>query len=267
MEKQPLVSIIIPVYNGSNYIKEAIDSAINQTYSNIEIIVVNDGSNDNGATAKIVKKYGNKVKYFEKANGGVSTALNFAISKMTGEYFSWLSHDDRYYKNKIQSQIDYLKNYNDKTILYSDYDLMDENSNIFAVSKKNHEELIQKPEYSLLRGSIDGITLLIPKTAFDECGLFNEKLRCTQDYEMWRRMMSKYKFIHQPEVLATTRLHKNQTTNTSPVMLSEGNELWISLIESFSDTKKKELEFSVYNYYLEMLKFMKTTPYDGTIDF
>ena len=75
MEKQPLVSIIIPVYNGSNYIKEAIDSAINQTYSNIEIIVVNDGSNDNGATAKIVKKYGNKVKYFENTLSNINNSV------------------------------------------------------------------------------------------------------------------------------------------------------------------------------------------------
>ena len=75
------VSIIIPVYNGSNYVKEAIDSALAQTYKNKEIIVVNDGSTDEGATRDIVKSYGDKVTYYEKENGGVSTALNLGIEK------------------------------------------------------------------------------------------------------------------------------------------------------------------------------------------
>ena len=82
----PLVSIIIPVYNGSNYVKEAIDSALAQTYKNIEVIVVNDGSTDN--TEKIVKSYGDKIRYFYKENGGVASALNLAIENSKGEYIS-----------------------------------------------------------------------------------------------------------------------------------------------------------------------------------
>lgn len=265
------VSIIIPVYNGSDYMKEAIDSALNQTYKNIEILVVNDGSNDNGKTKKIAKSYGDKIKYFEKTNGGVSTALNLAIKNMTGDYFSWLSHDDRYYPNKIETQIEYLNNLSEeereKTILYSDYDLMNEYSEIFAKSYKEHEELNKKKEYALLRGAINGTTLLIPKKAFDKCGLFDESLRCTQDYVMWRKMMDYYDFVHQEGILATTRLHQNQTGNTSPKMLSEGNEFWTYLADSFDDAKKIELNGSVYNYYKELLEFMKTTPYTETIDY
>ena len=68
MEK-PLISIIIPVYNGSNYLRDAINSALAQTYTNIEIIVVNDGSNDNGETEKIALSYGEKIRYFSKENG------------------------------------------------------------------------------------------------------------------------------------------------------------------------------------------------------
>lgn len=66
----PKVSIVIPVYNGTNYMKDAIDSALNQTYKNCEVIVVNDGSTDHGATARLAKSYGNKIRYFEKENGG-----------------------------------------------------------------------------------------------------------------------------------------------------------------------------------------------------
>lgn len=266
----PKVSIVIPVYNGGEYVKEAIESALAQTYENVEIVIVNDGSKDDGATTRVVSKYAekypDKIKFFEKENGGVSTALNLALEKMTGEYFSWLSHDDRYYPEKISKQIEYLKDFNEKTILYSDYDLMNSYSEVFATSKKDHEELMQKKEYALLRGAINGITLLIPKTAFDECGDFRVDLRCVQDYELWLRMMlAGFEFVHQPEVLATTRLHELQTTNTSPKVLSEGNPFWIDMIESFGDVKRIELEGSVFKYYSEMKTFLETTPYDGAI--
>ena len=89
----PMVSIIIPVYNGANYLREAIDSALAQTYSNFEVIVVNDGSNDGGETDRIATSYGEKIRYFRKENGGVASALNMGIKHMKGDYFSWLSHD------------------------------------------------------------------------------------------------------------------------------------------------------------------------------
>jgi len=108
--------------------REAIDSAIAQTYNNIEIIVVNDGSNDNGKTREIALSYGDKIRYFEKENGGVSTALNLGIKEMKGEYFSWLSHDDVYYPNKIERQVKELEGLDDKkTIIHSDYEIADKN--------------------------------------------------------------------------------------------------------------------------------------------
>ena len=100
----PRVSIIIPVYNGANYLKEAIDCALNQSYQNLEVIVVNDGSCDEGATRSVALSYGDRIRYFEKENGGVSSALNLGIREMRGEYFSWLSHDDKYEKDKLQTR-------------------------------------------------------------------------------------------------------------------------------------------------------------------
>ena len=93
MNSYPKISIIIPVYNGSNYLQEAIESCLQQTYKEYEIIVVNDGSNDSGKTRAIAQKYDKQIRYFEKENGGVSSALNFGISKMEGDFFAWLSQD------------------------------------------------------------------------------------------------------------------------------------------------------------------------------
>lgn len=262
----PKVSIVIPVYNGERYVKYAIQSALNQTYSNIEVIVINDGSIDN--TEEIVKSFGDKIRYFYKDNGGVSTALNLAIKEMKGEYFSWLSHDDLYKADKIEQEIKFLSNCEEKNIiLYSDYDLINEKGDFIDNIVKNHDELIEKPEYSILLGAINGITLLIPKKAFDDCGLFDENLYCTQDYDMWSRMFGRYKFIHYPQILASSRIHINQETNKNPKVISEGDKLWIKLIELFDTDTKIKLEGSEYRYYVRMFNYLKNSQYYSTIKY
>ena len=85
----PLVSLAIPVFNGSDFMSLAIDSALAQTYPHVEIIVVNDGSSDEGETEKIALSYGDRVSYYSKKNGGVGSALNLALNKSCGEYIGF----------------------------------------------------------------------------------------------------------------------------------------------------------------------------------
>ena len=193
MKIHPKVSIIIPVYNGSNFLKDAIESALAQIYKNIEILVINDGSRDNGKTAKIARSFGKKIRYFEKENGGVASALNFGIKKMTGDYFSWLSHDDIYYTNKIGCQIEHLLKDQKKlrkVVLFSDFELIESRGCHLTFVKTGH--LASRFIYTLFdERFIHGCTTLVPKKAFKEVGLFNEKLKNAQDYEMWFRLMKK----------------------------------------------------------------------------
>ena len=262
-KKNPKVTIVIPVYNGSNYLKDAIDSALAQTYNNLEIIVVNDGSNDEGKTKAIAESYGDKIIYLEKENGGASSALNLAIKKMTGDYFSWLSHDDMYYPNKISRQVEELQKYNDKTILFSNYDYINPEGNKIKSVYLNHKLLQEKPDYAVLKSNIGGITLLIPKEAFEEYGEFDLTMRCTQDYDMWFRMLNSYTFVHMEDILAMTRIHSLQDSNTSPRMLIEGNKLWIDIYKDYPLEKKIALEGSEYAFYKEMENFLSTTsPYN-----
>lgn len=263
MAKMPKVSIIIPVYNGAKYVEQALNSALNQTYPNIEIIVVNDGSKDN--TDDILQKYKKKVKYFKKENGGVSTALNLAIQKSTGKYFSWLSHDDLYYPTKIEEE---MKIITDKTIIMSDYDVIDENGNITKYEYLPHELIERHPEYALFKGYINGVSLLIPKQAFADAGLFAIDKHCTQDYYMWLAMILKgYKFVHIPKILVSSRQHREQVTNTSPLMLSEGNQLWIDMMTKLPLKTKKKMSNTEYSFYKDMETLLKITPYQNAINF
>lgn len=263
----PLVSIIIPVYNGSNYVREAIDSALAQTYKNIEIIVVNDGSTDN--TEQVVKSYGNKIKYFKKDNGGVATALNLAIKKSNGEYFSWLSHDDLYYPDKVKKQIDILSSKSEidrkNTILMSNYALIDEQSKITAETHFEETNPIRKleyPLYALLNGMVNGLTLLIPIKCFKEIGYFDPAKRATQDYDLWFKMFPKYKIIFMTDILAKTRMHAGQVTN-KPATLLENDTLWIGMVKNMSDKQKIAVGGSIIGFYEMVYEIVKGAKFVG----
>ncbi|MBX9727173.1 MAG: glycosyltransferase, partial [Rickettsiales bacterium] len=212
----PKVSIVIPVYRGEDYLREAIDSALAQTYPNIEVVVVNDGSNDEGATERIALSYGDRIRYFSKPNGGVATALNMATEQMTGEYFSWLSHDDLYVPEKVATQVAYLATLTDearaRAVVYSDYSIFTTDANdttLVAVQNVSAEDF----RYRLtLTSFVHGCTLLIPKAAFAAVGTFDAALRTTQDYDLWFRMAVYYDFYHIPEALVKARSHAAQGT-------------------------------------------------------
>ncbi len=232
---KPKVSIIIPVYNWSNYLWEAIESAINQTYNNIEILVINDWSNDNWETEKVALSFGDKIKYIYKQNWGVSSALNLWINEMTWEYFSWLSHDDLYYPNKIEEQIKLLEKLDDKNIiLSSNYELI--NKNWELISKIDSSYKSKEILYKLLTKSfLNWCTLLIPKKAFLEIWNFDTNLKTTQDYHLWFRFMKKNKFINLWKFLVKSRQHSWQDTNTKlDLVIIEREKLENFVLNNFS---------------------------------
>lgn len=233
MQSTPKVSIVIPVYNGANYLSQAIDSALAQTYKNVEILVINDGSTDDGKTEKIALSYENNIRYFFKENGGVGSALNFGIEKAEGEYISWLSHDDLYLPYKIQCQVDRLRRESDGVIVYSDLEVIDKESRPIYVRRLKDVE----PEgfvYALIAYSLfHGCTALLPKQCFEVVGKFDEALMTTQDYKMWFRLARQYKFIHIPEVLIRSRIHSEQGSNIES-HIAERDNLYKWALDEFS---------------------------------
>lgn len=256
----PKVSIIIPVYNGSNYLAEAIDSALSQTYRNLEIIVVNDGSCDNGATERIAKGYGDKIRYFYKENGGVSSALNFGIQHMTGEWFSWLSHDDLYMPQKIEHSVNVLRDYKGELfqlIVYTDGYLVRENK---AKIRAFRNLFVPNTLYSGVeaacimakRGTLCGCCFLIHRSAFDVVGGFAENLRYSQDTLMWYRLfLNGYSIYFCGEKDVLSRVHKNQVTHTRKDLFVH-DSLYIAreLAPSFS---KSENASQIYYRYVKRL--------------
>ncbi len=280
----PLVSIVIPVYNGANYMREAIDSALAQTYSNIEVIVVNDGSNDDGATKKIAKSYGDKIRYFEKKNGGVSTALNFGIQKMRGQYFSWLSHDDLYFPNKVQTEIDALRKAGDMSkIVYSNWASMVMPARTvteYNGTRPYRQEFLETGAFTTIFQFISGCSLLIPKIYFDAYGGFDTKYRAVQDYKKWFEMFRGKRLIYLRDTLIISRSHPQQTGKTYSKVAEEERWLYKWLVQSFDSddivgsglkdmyhfysavfTKFLVMSFAdVYLYAFQKLKELPETP-------
>lgn len=221
---KPKVTIVIPVYNGELFVKDAIDSAINQSYDHIEVLVINDGSTD--GTDSIVSAYRNKIRYIKKDNGGVSTVLNLAIREMTGEYMSWLSHDDRYLPTKVERQVEQLneiiKKANGdlesihKVVPYCSNERIDIHGNV--ISRKRHiykesESIIKSMLNNIKHYNICGCAVLIPKYAFEEVGNFREDIPTCSDADMWYRMMfAGYRFMFMNEVLVQSRQHQGQVS-------------------------------------------------------
>lgn len=206
----PLVSIVIPVYNGANYLAQAIDSALAQTYPHCEVIVVNDGSQDGGQTERIARAYGSRIRYIRQANGGVASALNLGLSVMRGSFFSWLSHDDLYEPRKIERQLALMAASPDEDmVVYSDYRLFSDDGRHTDICL--HDTSPQGFRWRLAcRSNINGCTLLIPARLLHAAGGFVEALRTTQDYELWFRLAARHRFVHLPEVLVAARCHPQQ---------------------------------------------------------
>jgi len=257
----PLVSIVIPVYNGSNYMKDAIDSALNQTYKNIEIIVVNDGSNDNGETEKIALSYEDKIRYIYKENGGVATAVNVGINNMRGEYFAWLSHDDMYYPNKTQMQIDAIIDTGDmKTIVHSNYDLLYmETGKREPVdwTKQHTQEHLTHGNFAPVFLCIHGCSILIHKSHFERVGIYDEKLIATQDSVFLFHVMRGQKSVFVNEPLFVGRIHKEQGSQTLSCHESEYNQMFVDFCEVLTDDEKISMCGNIFNFYYRLYMLLK----------
>lgn len=209
-----LVSIIIPVFNGANFLSSAIESALSQDYNLKEVIVINDGSTD--STEEIAKKYHNDIIYIHKENGGVASALNAGIERASGDYISWLSHDDIYKQNKISAQMEIINKLGD-IIVFSDFEQL-----LYPSIQTIHSSLQrtlsgdvlcsrQQILKLLFMSEIHGCTLLVPRSCFSEIGMFDPSLKTTQDYALWYLFVKKQiPFYYLDKVLITSRIHKDQ---------------------------------------------------------
>jgi len=228
-EPLPLVSVIIPAYNAAPFLSIAVNSVITQSYSNIEIIIVDDGSKDD--TLKVAQalalKYPN-VKAITQTNGKQGKARNNGIENSKGEFLAFLDADDEWLPNKIELQLHYIQQYQ--------ADLIFTNGYLFITdSKLSLQELSKTTDLAIEIGSLKGIiqgnngvkllhrknriptsSVLCKKNAVIKAGLFTTKLELQncEDYLLWLTLVNQgCKLVGVPDKLFLYRVHPNSSTN------------------------------------------------------
>jgi glycosyltransferase involved in cell wall biosynthesis len=246
-----LVSIIIPVYGSVNLLKDSLKSAINQTYNNCEILIVDDGSKQKEKITNIIKivSKSNKKKIrliSYKKNRGVAYALNKGIINAKGQIISWLSHDDIFLKTKIEKQISKFKDKN-INIVTSNFIEWNVKKNKFVNRALDTDYFKEITKSLLLNDKLHGCSMLFRKKCFNTVGLFDTNLYHTQDYDMWIRMSEKFKFYHYDEYLLISRNHSNQNSKLRKAeSLKEKDKLYIKY--------SKKIKFSFIQKNISLFK-------------
>ncbi|BAQ64667.1 glycosyltransferase [Geminocystis sp. NIES-3709] len=213
LKEQPFLSVVIPTYNCSKYIIEAIESVFSQTYSNLEIIVIDDGSIDN--TKTIIKPYLNRISYFYQDNQGASKARNFGIEKAKGELIAFLDADDFFLlPTKLSEQIAYFEAQSSLGFVHSGWQIVNEFGN------KLQERLPwrQVPEFNLaswlLYNPVRPSAMIFKRNWLVKIGGFDEELRQSEDFDLGARLIlegCEGKWLK--KVTVGYRKHGTNTTN------------------------------------------------------
>jgi glycosyltransferase involved in cell wall biosynthesis len=206
---KPLVSVIIPNYNYAQYLREAIDSVLNQTYSNLEIIVVDDGSKDD--SKKVLSGYGEKIKTIFQQNQGVSAARNNGAKASGGEFIAFLDADDVWLPEKIEKQIRKFGLDKNLGLVHVGVEEIDADGKRIQTLLNGLEGTVSHELLLLKRAVIlgGGSGLMIPRKVFDEVGGFDLRLSTSADWDIFYRIASRYAVGFVSEILLKYRFHNS----------------------------------------------------------
>lgn len=217
--KSPLVSVIIPSFNSDKYIKDTINSVLNQYYRNFEIIVVDDGSTDNtGAIVKDMSLLDSRITYYTiQHSGRPSVPRNYGIKKASGGLIAFLDSDDLWTKEKLSCQVKHLNDDPGVSFVYSmsftfgDVNIFSEYFELFPLPFRvahNRSELIKKGNTIPVSSVMVRKEVLEAEKGFDE----SSDLKAVEDYDLWLRLSAKYRFHFIPRIHLYYRIHPGQSS-------------------------------------------------------
>ena len=213
----PTVSVIIPTYNRASMLNEAIQSVLDQTYSDYEIVVVDDGSTDN--TRNVVNKFSDKrVRYVFQENRGRSNARNHGISLAQGRYIAFLDSDDLFLPHKLERQVIALNENAEFGMVYSSAICTDEQGKeMGCMYKATASGWIYSKVAFYVPLTIILPTVMLRTEVLSQLGGFDENMERFEDTDMWRRVARKFKILAIPEPLCRIRTHSdNELANQDP---------------------------------------------------
>lgn len=262
------VSVIIATYNHAKYLPRAIDSVLEQTYQDFEIIVIDDGSTDNtkAACERYSDKYPNKVKYFYQQNSGPAAARNKGIKKASGEYAAFLDADDLWMKEKLQIQIEFLEKNRDISFVYGKAKVLDESGNQIGIKPERY----QQHDFSKLIldwGHFPMMTVVVRKECFDKVGYFAEDLYIMEDIHLWIRISKFFKIHGLDQFLGSYFKHGSNVTLNRELVFKSTALVYQKLLDEFKNEvpvakMKQKIAANLYQLgrlYLDRKQYIKAT--------
>ncbi|MBI3011711.1 MAG: glycosyltransferase [Candidatus Omnitrophica bacterium] len=201
----PLISVIIPNHNYGRYLGQAIESVLGQSYSRVEVIVVDDGSTDD--SMEVLRRFGDRIRWLQQPRQGVSAARNRGIQATRGELIAFLDSDDVWHPEKLARQLARLSRPS-VGMVYCGRWLIDDAGRCLGIEQPRHSGWVLR-EIALLRWAQapGGSSALVRKDCLDRVGLFDPQLSTSADWDLWRRIACRYEIRVVPEPLVSYRQH------------------------------------------------------------
>ncbi len=216
LDTDPLVSVIIPCYNGEEFLREAIESALEQTYRRVEVVVVDDGSVD--GSAEIARAF--PVRYLYQSNRGLSAARNAGLGESHGSYLVFLDADDRLKPDAIEIGVRVLTARPECAMAVGDHLFVCQDRLHFAASRKEclpafHYEALLRSNFIEMVSSV-----IFRRSVLEKVGGFNTQLPAAEDYDLYLRIAREYPICCHRAVLAEYRIHSDNMSRNAQVMLT-----------------------------------------------
>lgn len=232
---KPILSVILPVYNGQDYLAEAIDSVLSQSFADFELIIINDGSTD--CSAAIIDKLDDpRIRFFQQTNKGLPATLNRAISLARGEYIARQDQDDVSFRHRFERQLAFLDVNPGVGIIGTSAEIWVGNSLSNRLLRHPTDDALLK--FGLLfDNNFVHSSVMIRRAVFDDLGGYSEDFfrQPPEDYELWSRVMKKYKVANLAEVLLKYREVEGSMSRTglnpflpNLIKISSENIAWAS---------------------------------------
>jgi len=236
-----LVSVIIPAYNTEKYLSKAVQSVISQSYSNIEIIIVNDGSTDQTqAVAEQLKEKDLRIKLINQENKGLSSARNAGIRLSNGDIVAFLDSDDWWHQRYLEKMVLQLNKSEEIGISFSRVQFADEEGNILPLYTRGHVKNIQRQDFFYMNPLSCGSNLVIKKMFLHDVGFFDELLKAVEDLDFLYRAASHHFFriVGIKDYLVYYRIREGITYNTE-LMLESWDQFMQKVKNKFIDDYNK----------------------------
>lgn len=257
--KKKKISIILPVYNGAEYLAESIESVIAQTYANWELIIINDCSTDD--TLAIASKYAaqdTRIKVFTNSqNLKLPNSLNAGFKYANGQYYTWTSDDNKYKPNAFRIMVEKLEHNPNAVMVYTNYTYIDSNGNEIGLSKK------PEPRY-LFTGNVIGACFLYTADAAKKIGEYDADLFLAEDYDFWIRLYKVGKILHIEDNLYFYRIHGKSLTETKKKYIDE--QTYKVLDKHFQFAYAKSIETGQCNEFFDHMLNRASAHHNETLN-